>query len=108
MNLYAALESIKPPSDVAPLRTRLAAWHDEMVEHQRRLRVGRGLESCDEECPHAEARVLWEEALAMFGRRAHELAFLRLMAGRPTANRSRESSNSLEWSSDSPAGRREA
>jgi hypothetical protein len=109
MNLYAALESTKPPSEAAELRTRLAAWHDEMVEHERRLRAGRGLEVCDEDCPHAEARLLWTEALATFGARAHELAFLRLIGGtRPSNKRSRVPANSLEWAGDPPAGLREA
>jgi hypothetical protein len=35
---------------------------------------------CDEECPHAEARALWIEALEVFGERAQELTFLRSRA----------------------------
>jgi hypothetical protein len=108
MNLYAALESSKPSSQAADLRTRLAAWHDEMVEHERRLRAGRGLEVCDEDCRHAEARLLWTEAVATFGTRAHELTFLRLTGGRRAPNRSRDSANSLEWAGDPPAGPRKA
>lgn len=59
-----------------PLLRRLADWHDAMVAHERARRY----ESCDDECPHAQARQLWTEAVKKFGRRAHELAFLRSRA----------------------------
>ena len=36
--------------------------------------------TCDDECPHVEARTLWAEALATFGARAGELTFLRSRA----------------------------
>jgi hypothetical protein len=61
------------------LSVRLAAWHDAMVAHERKIRAGRE-EPCDEECPHAEARALWVEALETFGDRAQELTFLRSRA----------------------------
>jgi hypothetical protein len=51
-----------------------------MVAHERRLRTGRTTDSCDDECPHAEARTLWTEALATIGPRAGELTFLRSRA----------------------------
>jgi hypothetical protein len=51
-----------------------------MVAHDRKIRAGRAEEVCDEECPHAEARTLWAEALDVFGDRAQELTFLRSRA----------------------------
>jgi hypothetical protein len=63
------------------LSTRLSAWHDAMVAHERQLRAGPTDDTCDDECPHAEARVLWLEAVSAFGARAQELVFLRSRAG---------------------------
>jgi hypothetical protein len=80
MNPYAVLGSGVRTAEAASLRARLSAWHDEMVAHERRLRTGRTSDRCDEECPHAEARTLWAEALASFGTRVNELAFLRSRA----------------------------
>jgi hypothetical protein len=81
MNPYVRAGSGVGTSKAAALTARLAAWHDAAVTHERRLRVGRPGEVCDDECPHAEARVLWSEAMATFGARAAELTFLRSRAG---------------------------
>jgi hypothetical protein len=80
MNPYVMLGSGIGTSEASSLSGRLAAWHDAMVAHERRLRTGRTADMCDEECPHVEARALWAEALATFGPRANELAFLRSRA----------------------------
>ena len=80
MNPYAMLASGRGESTSSALAARLAAWHDAMVAHERRLRAGRTGDVCDDECPHVEARTLWVEALAAFGDRAHELSFLRSRA----------------------------
>lgn len=80
MNPYAALGSGIGSDEAAALGARLSAWHDDMVAHERRLRTGTTSDACDDECPHAEARALWAEAVAAFGSRAHELAFLRSRA----------------------------
>ena len=80
MNPYAMLASGRGESTSSALAARLAAWHDAMVAHERRLRAGRTGDVCDDECPHVEARTLWAEALAAFGERAHELSFLRSRA----------------------------
>jgi hypothetical protein len=80
MNPYAMLGSAVETTDAVSLRNRLAAWHDAMVAHERRLRSGSTSDVCDDECPHAEARLLWSEALATFGPRVKELAFLRSRA----------------------------
>ena len=80
MNSYVMLGSGIGTSEAASLSARLAAWHDAMVAHERRLRTGRTADTCDEECPHVEARTLWAEALATFGARASELTFLRSRA----------------------------
>jgi hypothetical protein len=77
MNPYAMLASERGESPSSDLAARLAAWHDAMVAHERRLRTGRTGDVCDDECPHVEARTLWAEALAALGERAHELSFLR-------------------------------
>lgn len=61
------------------LCARLTAWHDAMVAHERKQRMGRA-GTCDDECPHAEARMLWAETLATFGPRANQLTFLRTRA----------------------------
>jgi len=87
MNPYAILGTGIGTTEAASLCARLTAWHDQMVAHERRLRAGRTSDVCDEDCPHVEARALWAEALAIFGPRAGELAFLRSRgtsaAGRP-------------------------
>lgn len=80
MNPYAMLSSGIGTTQATSLSTRLAAWHDAMVAHERRLRSGRTSDACDDECPHVEARTLWAEAVDMFGPRASELAFLRSRA----------------------------
>jgi hypothetical protein len=77
MNPYVILGSRIGTSEAASLSDRLAAWHDSMVAHERRLRAGRTNDACDDECPHVEAGVLWAEAVATFGAEADELAFLR-------------------------------
>jgi hypothetical protein len=80
MNLYVLLGSRAGTSEAASLSERLAAWHDTMVAHERRLRVARPGDRCTDECPHVEARMLWEEAVTTFGDRASELRFLRSSA----------------------------
>src|SRR5690349_20148204 len=80
MNLYTMLGSGIGTTEATSLSTRLAAWHDAMVAHERRLRSGTTSDACDDECPHMEARTLWAEALDTFGPRASELAFLRSRA----------------------------
>ena len=66
-------------TEAASLGARLTLWHDEMVAHERRLRSDRD-ERCGDECPHAEAQMLWPEAVAAFGPEAQELTFLRTRA----------------------------
>jgi hypothetical protein len=80
MNPYAILGSGVGTEEAASLCVRLNAWHDAMVAHERRLRAGSTAHRCDEDCPHIEARTLWAEALATFGKRASDLAFLRSRA----------------------------
>jgi hypothetical protein len=90
MNPYALIGARLGTNEAASLAARLSAWHDAMVAHERRLRSGRATDSCDDECPHADARTLWSDAVATFGPRAHELVFLRSRA-KPT------SGDALEW-----------
>jgi hypothetical protein len=80
MNPYAILGAGVGTEEAASLCVRLNAWHDAMVAHERRLRANRTGQACDEDCPHVEARTLWVEALATFGERANDLAFVRSRA----------------------------
>lgn len=80
MNPYMSLSSGPGTQEATALGARLSAWHDAMVAHERRLRAGTTGDACDDECPHAEARALWSEAVATFGARAQELIFLRARA----------------------------
>jgi hypothetical protein len=80
MNPYEMLGFGSGTQEAASVRARLTAWHDAMVEHERRLRAINSGERCDDECPHAEARLLWPEALATFGPGARDLVFLRTRA----------------------------
>jgi hypothetical protein len=89
MNPYAIVSSIIGTAEAASLRARLMAWHDAMVAHERRLRLGPAIDMCDEECPHAEARALWAEASVLLGKRVSELTFLRSRAQGASAQRSR-------------------
>ena len=82
MNLYVVLTSTMGTGDALALGARLSAWHDAMVAHERALRTGTRTTACDDECPHADASVLWNETLETLGERAHELAFLRARAAR--------------------------
>lgn len=89
MNPYAMLGSSTDTTDATSLSARATAWHDAMVAHERKLRTGNLAEVCDDECPHAEARLLWAEAVAAVGPRAQQLTFLRTQAiGRAAASRS--------------------
>ena len=80
MNLYTMIGSGLGSLEATALGKRLAAWHDAMVAHERKIRAGRTEEVCDEECPHGEARSLWVDAIEIFGDRAQELRFLRSRA----------------------------
>jgi len=80
MTPYTILSSGVGTQQSTTLSERLSAWHDAMVAHERRLRRGTTSDACDDECPHAEARALWLEAVAVFGARAQGLTFLRSRA----------------------------
>ncbi len=80
MNLYTILSSGLGTHEATALSARLSAWHDAMVAHERRLRAGTTSDACDDECPHADARGLWSEAVAAFGPRSQQLTFLRSRA----------------------------
>ena len=95
MNPYLMLGSGLDANEATALSARLSAWHDAMVAHERRLRTGRTSDACDDECPHAQATVLWSEAVATFGSRAHDLRFLRSRAT-GTASRSRGGATARE------------
>ena len=80
MNPYAIVGSGVGTPEAASLRARLMAWHDAMVAHERRLRLRQTTDTCDDQCPHVDARVLWAEVSAILGPRASELTFLRSRA----------------------------
>jgi len=85
MNPYALMAARAGTPTSTDCATRLAAWHDAMVAHERRLRSGRTNDACEDECPHVQAETLWGEALVAFGTHAHELSFLRSRATRPAS-----------------------
>ena len=75
-NPYVGLGASFGIAGTEPLLQRIADWHDAMVSHERAARY----EPCDHDCPHAQARQLWTEASARFGRDAQHLSFLRSRA----------------------------
>ncbi len=77
MNIYRMIGNGLGTPEAIELAERLSAWHDRMVAHERFAGARR---SCDEDCPHVNARVLWNEASDLFGDRAGELVFLRSRA----------------------------
>ena len=85
MSLYRSVATLVGSREALDLAPRLAAWHDAMVVHRRRTGDEAG-PSCDVECPHEQAESLWLEALAVYGERAQEFAFLRSFGGVPQAN----------------------
>jgi hypothetical protein len=82
MNPYATIGFSIGTIAAALLGARLAAWHDAMVAHERRLATTGVGDACSNACPHTEAPALWLEAVETFGARARELTFLRSRAGR--------------------------
>jgi hypothetical protein len=80
MNPYVRAGLAVGTNEAASLTARLSAWHDAAVTHERRLRIGHQGEGCGDECPHAEAGVLWAEAMATLGEHAGDLTFLRSRA----------------------------
>jgi hypothetical protein len=76
MNVYKSVGYAVGTPEALALAARLSAWHDAMVAHQRPADTDR-ITRCDGDCPHAEARSLWHDAMEMFGDRADQLGFLR-------------------------------
>jgi hypothetical protein len=75
MNIYTSIASRIGSSEAQALAARVAAWHDDMVAHER----GRGsrFDKCTDDCPHEMARYLWTEAVHVFGDGAPACEFLR-------------------------------
>jgi hypothetical protein len=101
MNLYSLIGSGIGTAEAASLSQRLVAWHDAMVAHERRLRGAHTDGECDQDCAHSEARLLWAEALTIFGDRAQELTFLR---SRATSPRSQIEDGAVPVTGEQPAG----
>ena len=80
MKLYTLIGTRLGSQEATELSERLAAWHDAMVAHERQLRAGRAASECYDDCPHDEARRLWQEAVATFAELADDLTFLRSKA----------------------------
>lgn len=76
MNVYRSIGYVVGTPEALALAARLSAWHDAMVAHQRPADTAR-VARCDEDCPHAEARLLWHEALEVFGEHTKQFRFLR-------------------------------
>jgi hypothetical protein len=109
MNPYMVLGTGIGTSEAASLSARLATWHDAMVAHERALRARRQGAACDDACPHVEARTLWTEAVATYGARARELAFLRSRATgatRPAPSTAAPATASAEEANDASLARR--
>src|SRR5687767_5006205 len=77
MNVYRSIGYAVGTPEAVALAARLSAWHDAMVAHQRPTDTAR-VTRCDDDCPHAEARSLWQEAVDVFGDGAEQMRFLRL------------------------------
>lgn len=73
--MYRILGDAVATVEARELAEQLVAWHDAMVKHVRAVSL-RGAE-CEEGCPHEQARVLWAQALDVFGPEADKLVFLR-------------------------------
>lgn len=76
MNVYRMIGNNVGTAEAIDLAERLSSWHDSMVAHER------GGQGCHDECPHADAGALWEQAVETLGDRAEELRFLRARASR--------------------------
>src|SRR3954468_2062349 len=76
MNIYHVLCDRIGTSAARELAHQLLAWHDAMVKH---LRVvgSRTAGRCADDCPHAEAGVLWTAAQDILGASSSQLQFLR-------------------------------
>jgi hypothetical protein len=76
MNMYRVLGDRIGTSEARELAQQLVAWHDAMVKHLRII-GSRATAHCADDCPHAEAGVLWTAALEILGASARQLEFLR-------------------------------
>jgi hypothetical protein len=76
MNVYRSIGYAVGTPEALALAARLSAWHDAMVAHQRPADTAR-ITRCDADCPHAEAKSLWHEAVSILGDGANQLGFLR-------------------------------
>lgn len=76
MNVYRSIGFAVGTAEALALAVRLSAWHDAMVAHQRPADTARAAR-CDDDCPHAEARFLWLEAVEVFGEHTKQFKFLR-------------------------------
>jgi hypothetical protein len=81
--MYRVLGDAIATLEARDLAERLVSWHDAMVKHLRVVSL-RGA-SCDDGCPHEQARLLWADALDVFGEQAGRLSFLRTHGAMPAA-----------------------
>jgi hypothetical protein len=86
MNVYKSIGHAVGTPEALALATRLSHWHDAMVAHQRPADTAR-VTRCDDDCPHAEARSLWLEAVDLFGSYAEQMGFLRRHGSLPPHRR---------------------
>ncbi|MFO7301188.1 MAG: hypothetical protein DIU54_002105 [Acidobacteriota bacterium] len=73
LDVYRVVAGRVGSPDAEELADELSRWHKAMVLHERLAT------DCDEdeECPHSEARELWNEARRIFGEEAENLVFLK-------------------------------
>jgi hypothetical protein len=80
--VYQQLAARAGTGPARELARELMLWHDAMVRHERRLAAaGRGPACASDDCPHAEARGLWDRAVQIFGTDARTLQYLHTAAG---------------------------
>jgi hypothetical protein len=83
LDVYRHMANRRGTNEAIELAHELSAWHDAMVKHRRKLaRLGfdpdRHREA--EDGAPADARELWQRAVAIFGEEASQLEFLRRSA----------------------------
>lgn len=76
MNFYRQVANRVGSPEAVDMIDEMSEWHDRMVAHLRAPK-GSGLSRCDDECPHADARRLWQATRNVFGEAAGEFEFLK-------------------------------
>ncbi len=73
--MYSSVAPRVESPRVVAIAARIAAWHAEIIAHERRR--GSRFGECSDECPHAQAPLLWAEAWNVLGEGAAAFDSLR-------------------------------